>query len=69
MHCTALQSPEREDEYKDRVGLLMLQMYHRFLFYPAIQFYLIVSDFLELRNAQPSKMSRKVMAKPLDPGE
>lgn len=69
MHCTALQSPEREDEYKDRVGLLMLQMYHGFLFYPAIQFYLIVSDFLELRNAQPSKMSRKVMAKPLDPGE
>lgn len=66
MHCTALQSAEREDEYKDSVGLLMLQMYHGFLFYPTIQFYLIGSDFLELRNAQPSKMSRKVMATPPD---
>lgn len=43
MHCTALQSAEREDEYEDSVGLLMLQMYHGFLFYPIIQFYLIGS--------------------------
>lgn len=66
MHCTVLQSVEREDEYKDSVGPLMLQMYRGFLFYPTIQFYLIGSDFLELRNPQPSKMSRKVIAKPLD---
>lgn len=65
MHCAALQAAQREDQYKDSVGLLMPQMYHGFLFYP-IQFYLIGSDFLELRNAQPSKMSRKVTAKPLD---
>lgn len=63
MTLAALQAAQREDEYKDSVGLLMPQMDFCFIL---SNFILLALISWTLRNAQPSKMSRKVTAKPHD---